>query len=42
MTLILLAFAIVCALLASVGVGAPRFHLGWMALALYLITLILR
>jgi HAMP domain-containing protein len=31
--IILLVFALVCALLAAFNVGAPRVNLGWLALA---------
>lgn len=38
---ILLVFAFVLAVLAALGVGAPRFHLGWAAMACYFLTLLL-
>lgn len=38
---ILLVFAFVLACLAAAGVGAPRVHLGWAALACFFLNLLL-
>ena len=38
--LVLLVVAFVCALLAALGVTVSRLHLGWAAVALYLLTLL--
>ena len=36
--LILLIAAVICLTLAAFGVGAPRVHLGWLGLALFVLT----
>lgn len=38
--LVLIVAAFVCALLAALGVTVSRLHLGWAAVALYLLTLL--
>jgi hypothetical protein len=38
---ILLIIALVCAVLATVGVELPRLHFGWLALALYFLVLLI-
>lgn len=38
---ILLVFAFVLAVLAALGVGAPRFHLGWAAMACWFLSLLI-
>lgn len=38
---ILLVFAFVLACLAAAGVGHPRLHLGWAAMACWFLTLLL-
>ncbi len=38
---ILLVFAFVLSLLAAYGIGAPRWSLGWAALACYFLSLLL-
>lgn len=40
--LILLLLAFVLALLAGLGVPSSRLHLGWMALAVYFLSLLIR
>jgi hypothetical protein len=37
---VLIIAALICALLAALDVRAPRVHLGWIALALYFLSLI--
>lgn len=38
MDTILIIAAVLCFLLAAFGVGAPKVHLGWLGLALYVVT----
>ena len=40
-TSILLVAAFVLAFLAALGVGSPRFHLGWGAMACFFLTLLM-
>lgn len=39
--LLLYIIAFICLLLESVGVGAPRVKLGWLGLALFVLTFII-
>ena len=38
MTLLLYVVALVLLVLAGLGVGAPRMHLGWLGMALWLLA----